>query len=87
MAEPQTASQGSSLRRLVPRIFSRAPRVNDLDNLIRRNEIFLARTVGVGVLSAEAPAELAEESDVTVEGLDGWLAILEWLAEPGESTV
>jgi len=32
------------------------------------------------VLSAEAPAELAEESDVTVEGLDGWLAILEWLA-------
>lgn len=35
MAEPQTASQGSSLRRLVPRIFSRAPRVNDLDNLLR----------------------------------------------------
>ncbi|WP_144877680.1 bifunctional (p)ppGpp synthetase/guanosine-3',5'-bis(diphosphate) 3'-pyrophosphohydrolase [Microbacterium sp. 1.5R] len=35
MAEPQTTSQGSSLRRLVPRIFSRAPRVNDLDNLIR----------------------------------------------------
>ncbi|KAA0960951.1 bifunctional (p)ppGpp synthetase/guanosine-3',5'-bis(diphosphate) 3'-pyrophosphohydrolase [Microbacterium sp. ANT_H45B] len=35
MAEPQTSSQGSSLRRLVPRIFSRAPRVNDLDNLTR----------------------------------------------------
>nr|WP_314844382.1 bifunctional (p)ppGpp synthetase/guanosine-3',5'-bis(diphosphate) 3'-pyrophosphohydrolase [uncultured Microbacterium sp.] len=35
MAEPQSSSQGSSLRRLVPRIFSRAPRVNDLDNLIR----------------------------------------------------
>lgn len=35
MAEPQTASQGSSLRRLVPRIFSRASRINDLDNLIR----------------------------------------------------
>ena len=35
MAETQTASQGSSLRRLVPRIFSRAPRINDLDNLIR----------------------------------------------------
>lgn len=35
MAESQVASQGSSLRRLVPRIFSRAPRVNDLDNLIR----------------------------------------------------
>ncbi|MDQ4212755.1 bifunctional (p)ppGpp synthetase/guanosine-3',5'-bis(diphosphate) 3'-pyrophosphohydrolase [Microbacterium capsulatum] len=28
-------TQGSSLRRLVPRIFSRAPRINDLDNLIR----------------------------------------------------
>ncbi|UWF76524.1 MULTISPECIES: RelA/SpoT family protein [Microbacterium] len=35
MADSQTTSQGSSLRRLVPRIFSRAPRVNDLDNLIR----------------------------------------------------
>lgn len=35
MAEPQTVSQGSSLRRLVPRIFSRAPRINDLDNLTR----------------------------------------------------
>lgn len=35
MAEANTSTQGSSLRRLVPRIFSRAPRVNDLDNLIR----------------------------------------------------
>ncbi|MFD5214882.1 RelA/SpoT family protein [Microbacterium sp. NPDC058345] len=35
MADSQTTSQGSSLRRLVPRIFSRAPRVNDLDSLIR----------------------------------------------------
>ncbi|MCE0507786.1 bifunctional (p)ppGpp synthetase/guanosine-3',5'-bis(diphosphate) 3'-pyrophosphohydrolase [Microbacterium sp. KKR3/1] len=35
MAEPQTPTQGSSLRRLVPRIFSRASRINDLDNLIR----------------------------------------------------
>ena len=35
MAEPQTSKQGSSLRRLVPRIFSRASRINDLDNLIR----------------------------------------------------
>ncbi|UNK72440.1 bifunctional (p)ppGpp synthetase/guanosine-3',5'-bis(diphosphate) 3'-pyrophosphohydrolase [Microbacterium sp. H1-D42] len=35
MADSQATSQGSSLRRLVPRIFSRAPRVNDLDNLIR----------------------------------------------------
>jgi len=30
-----SGTQGSSLRRLVPRIFSRAPRINDLDNLIR----------------------------------------------------
>ncbi|MBN9158711.1 bifunctional (p)ppGpp synthetase/guanosine-3',5'-bis(diphosphate) 3'-pyrophosphohydrolase [Microbacterium sp.] len=32
---PGAPAQGSSLRRLVPRIFSRAPRINDLDNLIR----------------------------------------------------
>ena len=31
-------------------------RLPDLDNLIRRNEIFLARTVGVGVLTAEQAA-------------------------------
>ncbi|MGO1506997.1 MAG: RelA/SpoT family protein [Microbacteriaceae bacterium] len=35
MAEAPAQTQGSSLRRLVPRIFSRAPRINDLDNLIR----------------------------------------------------
>ncbi|WP_102192170.1 RelA/SpoT family protein [Microbacterium aurantiacum] len=35
MAEANPSAQGSSLRRLVPRIFSRASRVNDLDNLIR----------------------------------------------------
>ena len=40
----------------------------------------LAAAVCVGVVSDEAPAELAEESNVTVTGLDGWLAILEWLA-------
>jgi trehalose-phosphatase len=56
----------------------------DLDAFRRlrqlREEGRLAAAVCVGVLSAEAPAELAEESDVTVTGLDGWLAILEWLA-------
>ncbi|MFS0852066.1 RelA/SpoT family protein [Microbacterium sp. 179-I 3D4 NHS] len=35
MAEAQSSTQGSSLRRLVPRIFSRASRVNDVSNLIR----------------------------------------------------
>jgi trehalose-phosphatase len=58
----------------------------DLDAFRRlrelREEGRLSAAVCVGVLSAEAPAELAEESDVTVEGIDGWLAILEWLAEP-----
>jgi trehalose 6-phosphate phosphatase len=56
----------------------------DLDAFRRlrqlREEGQLAAAVCVGVLSAEAPAELTEESDVTVSGLDGWLAILEWLA-------
>jgi trehalose-phosphatase len=41
----------------------------------------LTAAVCVGVMSAEAPAELSEESDVTVAGLDGWLEILRWLAE------
>jgi trehalose 6-phosphate phosphatase len=40
----------------------------------------LASAVCVGVLSAEGPPELAEECDVTVDGLDGWLSILRWLA-------
>jgi trehalose 6-phosphate phosphatase len=61
----------------------------DLDAFRRLRELqeegALSAAVCVGVLSPEAPAELAEESDVTVEGLDGWLAILEWLAEPGEA--
>lgn len=40
----------------------------------------LDAAVCVGVVSAEAPAELAEESDLTVDGPGGWLRILEWLA-------
>jgi trehalose 6-phosphate phosphatase len=62
----------------------------DLDAFRRLRELQeegrLSAAVCVGVLSAEAPAELAEESDLTVSGLDGWLAILEWLAQPPEST-
>jgi trehalose 6-phosphate phosphatase len=41
----------------------------------------LVAAVRVGVLSAEGPAEIAEESDLTVEGPAGWLEILGWLAE------
>jgi trehalose 6-phosphate phosphatase len=56
----------------------------DLDAFRRLRELQeegrLSAAVCVGVLSAEGPAELAEECDLTVEGLDGWLAILEWLA-------
>jgi trehalose 6-phosphate phosphatase len=40
----------------------------------------LSAAVCVGVLSSEGPAELAEEADLMVDGLDGWLSILEWLA-------
>ncbi|HET7120695.1 MAG TPA: trehalose-phosphatase [Solirubrobacterales bacterium] len=46
-----------------------------------REEGRLASAVCVGVLSQEAPAELAEEADLTVTGLDGWLEMLEWLAQ------
>jgi trehalose 6-phosphate phosphatase len=59
----------------------------DLDAFRRLRELQeegrLSAAVCVGVLSAEGPAELAEECDITVGGLDGWLAILEWLARPG----
>lgn len=56
----------------------------DLDAFRRlrelRTEGELESAVCVGIVSAEAPPELAEESDLTVEGPLGWLAILEWLA-------
>ena len=56
----------------------------DLDAFQRLRELQeegrLGAAVCVGVLSAEGPAELAEECDVTVAGLEGWLSILEWLA-------
>lgn len=62
----------------------------DLDAFRRLRELQeegrLSAAVRVGVLSAEAPAELAEESDLTVDGLGGWLAILQWLAQPEGST-
>src|SRR6201996_2382444 len=41
----------------------------------------LVAAVRVGVLSAEGPPEIAEESDVTVEDPAGWLEMLAWLAE------
>jgi trehalose 6-phosphate phosphatase len=56
----------------------------DLDAFRRLRELRerdeLAATVCVGIVSSEAPAELGEESDLTVEGPAGWLRILEWLA-------
>ena len=39
----------------------------------------LVAVVCVGVLSAEGPAQLSEESDLTVEGPQGWLMTLESL--------
>ncbi len=57
----------------------------DLDAFRRLRELResgeLASAICVGIVSAEAPPELAEESDLTVEGPEGWLRILEWLAE------
>jgi NADH-quinone oxidoreductase subunit D len=46
-------------------------RLPDLDNVIRRNEIFLARTVGVGVLSADDAAAFGASGPVArASGLD-----------------
>jgi trehalose-phosphatase len=40
----------------------------------------LTSALCVGVTSPEGPAEIAEESDLRVEGPEGWIAILEALA-------
>jgi trehalose 6-phosphate phosphatase len=57
----------------------------DLDAFRRlrelREEGKLEAAFCVGIVSAEAPPELAEESDLRVEGPEGWLAMLEALAE------
>ncbi len=57
----------------------------DLDAFRRLRELRqsgeLEETICVGVSSPEAPPELGEESDLTVEGPAGWLAILESLTE------
>ncbi|MFN8163751.1 MAG: trehalose-phosphatase [Solirubrobacterales bacterium] len=57
----------------------------DLDAFRRLRELRegdeLTAAVCVAIVSSEAPTELAEESDLTVEGPSGWLRILEWLAE------
>jgi trehalose-phosphatase len=47
---------------------------------VLRDEGRLEAAVCVGVVSAEAPAELEEESDLTVDGPPGWLAVLRALA-------
>lgn len=56
----------------------------DLDAFRRLRELReggdLVAAVCVGVRSPEAPPGLAEESDLEVDGPDGWLALLEWLA-------
>jgi len=57
----------------------------DLDAFRRMQELResgeLCAAVRVGVLSPEAPQELGEESDLTVGSPEGWLRVLEWLAE------
>jgi trehalose 6-phosphate phosphatase len=57
----------------------------DLDAFRRLRELGeeggLATAVCVGIVSPEAPPELPEESDLIVDGPEGWLAILESMAE------
>jgi trehalose 6-phosphate phosphatase len=45
-----------------------------------RDQRRLQTAVCVGVDSDEAPAELAEDADLTVDGPAGWLAVLRALA-------
>ena len=49
-----------------------------LRDLRERGELETA--ICVGVTSAEGPSEIAEESDLRVDGPDGWIEILESLA-------
>ncbi len=55
----------------------------DLDAFRRLRELgeegSCETAVCVGIASPEAPPELREESDLVVDGPEGWLAILEWL--------
>ena len=55
----------------------------DLDACRRLRELCdegrLRAAICVGVLSAEAPPELAEEANLVVDGPDGWLELLEEL--------
>jgi trehalose-phosphatase len=57
----------------------------DLDAFRRLRELRedgeLETAVCVGILSEEGPPEIAEEADLTVDGPEGWLALLEALAE------
>ena len=57
----------------------------DLDAFRRLRELResgdLATAVCIGIVSPEAPPELPEDADLIVDGPEGWLAILEWLAE------
>ncbi len=57
----------------------------DLDACRRLRELCdedrLTTAICVGVVSPEAPPELAQESDLTVDGPAGWLALLEELAK------
>jgi trehalose 6-phosphate phosphatase len=57
----------------------------DLDAFRRLRELReggeLKSAVCVGVISPEAPPELAEEADLLVDGPAGWLAMLEALAD------
>jgi trehalose-phosphatase len=46
-----------------------------------RDEGGLQTAICVGVVSPEAPPELAEESDLTVDGPEGWLSLLAELVE------
>ncbi|MEV0649309.1 NADH-quinone oxidoreductase subunit D [Phytomonospora sp. NPDC050363] len=68
LKEEVPAGWTSRARQAIGEVRRRMP---DLDTIIRRNEIFLARTVGVGVLSAEKAAAYGVSGPVArASGLD-----------------
>ena len=83
---PVKLGKGAAARRLVERHGLRGcvflgDDVTDLDAFRALRELAGegVRTACVGVVSAEAPPGILEESDLTVEGVDGVVELLSWL--------
>lgn len=83
-AEPAGDGSGRAAETTVKAAIYAGDDTTDLDAFRRLRELrdngSLETAICVGVTSPEAPTELARESDLTVDGPSGWLAVLDLLA-------